>query len=52
MMEAGAIQLWALRASLNQYPNIVQADQVRRSSGVTSMSMLVLHPLSQFRAYS
>lgn len=43
MMEAGAIQLCALRASENQYPNMVQADQVRRSTGVTSQSMLVLY---------
>ena len=47
MMEAGAIQLWALRASENQYPNMVQADHVRRSMGVTSQSMLVLRSACQ-----
>ena len=42
MMEAGAIQLWALRASENQYPKMVHDVHVRRSRGVTSQSMLVL----------
>lgn len=39
---AGASQLWAFRASENQYPPIVHAVQVRRSRGVTSVSILVL----------
>jgi len=43
MMEAGAIQLWAFKASENQYPNMVHADHVRLSKGVTSKSMLDLH---------
>lgn len=42
MMEAGAIQLWALRASENQYPKMVHDVHVRRSMGVTSQSILVL----------
>lgn len=42
MIDAGAIQLCAFRASENQKPNMVQADQVRRSRGVTSQSMFVL----------
>ena len=44
IIDAGAIQLCAFKASENQYPNMVQEDQVRRSRGVTSQSMLVLRP--------
>jgi len=42
IIEAGAIHPWALRASENQKPIIVQCDQIRRSTGVTSQSMFDL----------
>lgn len=42
MIEAGAIQPCAFKASENQNPIIVQWDQVRRSIGVTSQSMFDL----------
>lgn len=45
-MAAGAIQPCAFRASENQNPNMVKALHVRRSRGVTSMSMFVLVHLS------
>jgi hypothetical protein len=45
-MDAGASQPCAFNASENQKPSMVHGVHVRRSSGVTSQSMLVLCPVS------
>jgi hypothetical protein len=46
MMAAGASHPCAFSASENQKPNMVQGLQMRRSRGVTSISMLVHVPSS------
>src|SRR5436190_20892850 len=41
MIDAGASQPWAFMASLTQKPNMVIGVHVLRSTGVTSISILV-----------